>query len=187
MAGMDDVKVWKKLLIDGIPYEVMKSEHLKVAMGKWMEKTVLKNMLTGNTMQKTFREVDKVELADISYTNAEYSYKDQEGFHFMDTQTYEMIDLSSQVVWDAHYYLTPWDEVVLQVFNSQPINIQLEPAVVLEVEDTPPGEKWDTATGWKKPATTITGLQVQVPLFLKIWDKIRVDTRTGEYLWRAKE
>lgn len=187
MAGMDDVKVGKKLLIDGAPYEVTKSEHLKVAMGKGMEKTVLKNLLTGNTMQKTFREVDKVEFADITYSKAEYNYKDNENFYFMNVDTYETFELSFDVVDDAKYYLTEWDTIVIQEFNGKPINIQLEPSVVLEVEDTPPGEKWDTATWGKKPATTTTGLQLQVPLFLKIWEKIKVDTRTWEYLWRAKE
>ncbi|EKE29384.1 MAG: hypothetical protein ACD_2C00182G0009 [uncultured bacterium (gcode 4)] len=185
MAGMDDVKVGKKLLIDGIPYEVMKSEHLKVAMWKWMEKTVLKNMLTWNTMQKTFREVDKVEIADITYSNAEFLYKDAEGYNFMNTDNYEQSSLDEEVIWDNKFFLVEWDKVILNEFNGKPINIQVEPAVVLEVMDTPPGEKWDTATWWKKPATLSTGLVVQVPLFLKIWDKVRVDTRTYDYLWRV--
>lgn len=185
MAWMDDVKVGKKLLIDGIPYEVMKSEHLKVAMWKWMEKTVLKNLLTGNTMQKTFREVDKVEFANITNSNAEFLYKDSEWYNFMNLDTYDQISLSDEVIWEMKYFLVEWDKVMLQEFNGNAINVQVEPAVVLEVIETPPGEKWDTATGWKKPATLSTWLVVQVPLFLKAWDKVRVDTRTYEYLSRA--
>lgn len=185
MAWMDDVKVWKKLLIDWIPYEVLKAEHLKVAMWKWMEKTVLKNLLNGTTMQKTFREVDKVEVADITYANAEYLYPDSDGYNFMNTETYETINLDSEVIWDSKFFLSEWDKVVLQEFNGKPINIQVEPAVALEVVETPPGEKWDTATWWKKPATLSTWLVVQVPLFVKTWDKVRVDTRTKEYLSRA--
>lgn len=185
MAWMNDVKVGKKLLIDWIPFEVMKSEHLKVAMGKWMEKTVLKNLLTGNTMQKTFREVDKVEFADITYVSAEYLYADNEWFYFMKLDSYDQCTISKQVLGDAKYFLNEWDKVVLQEFNGETINVQLEPSVVLEIKDTPPWERWDTATGWKKPATLVTGFVVQVPLFLAIWDKIKVDTRSGEYLWRA--
>ncbi len=184
MAWMDDVKVWKKLLIDWVPYEVVKSEHLKVAMGKWMEKTVLKNLLNWTTMQKTFREVDKVEVADITYANAEFLYRDSEGYNFMNTETYDQISMDDEVIWDNKFFLVEWDKVVLQEFNWKPINVQVEPAVVLEVIDTPPGEKWDTATWGRKPATLSTWLTVQVPLFLKIWDKVKVDTRTQEYLWR---
>lgn len=185
MAWMEDVKVWKKIIIDWIPYEVIKSEHLKVAMWKWMEKTVLKNLLTWNTIQKTFREVDKVEFADITYSNAEFLYKDSEGFYFMNTETYEQFSINSDVIWDNKYFLQEWDKVIIQEFNWKPINIQVEPSVVLEIIDTPPGEKWDTATGWKKPATLSTWLVVQVPLFLAVWDKIKVDTREKCYLWRA--
>ncbi|MDD2487350.1 MAG: elongation factor P [Candidatus Gracilibacteria bacterium] len=185
MAGMEDVKVGKKLLIDGIPYEVLKAEHLKVAMGKGMEKTNLKNLLNGTTMQKTFREVDKIEVADITYANAEFLYADNEGFNFMNTDTYEQFNLDEEVIGDAKLFLVEGDKVVLQEFNGKPINIQLEPAVALEVAETPPGEKGDTATGGKKPATFTTGLVVQVPLFVKVGDKIRVDTRTKEYLSRA--
>lgn len=185
MAWMDDVKVGKKLLIDGIPYEVMKSEHNKVAQWKWMEKTVLKNLLTGNTVQRTFREVDKVEIANITISNAEYQYSDNDWFNFMNIENYDQIQLSKDVVADMKFFLVEWDRVMIQEFNGNPINVQVEPAVVLEVTETPPGEKWDTATWWRKPATLSTWLVVQVPLFVKPGDKVRVDTRTYEYLSRA--
>lgn len=185
MAWMDDVKIGKKLLIDWIPFEVMKSEHLKVAMWKWMEKTILKNLLNGNTMQKTFREVDKIEFADVTNANAEFQYKDSENYNFMNLDTYDQITLNYDVIGEMKYFLVEWDKVLLQVFNGNAINVQVEPAVVLEVIETPPGEKWDTATGWKKPATLSTWLVIQVPLFMKVWDKVRVDTRTYDYLSRA--
>lgn len=185
MANMDDVKIWKKLLIDWIPYEVIKSEHLKVAMWKWMEKTILKNLLNWSTQTKTFREVDKVEFAEITYSNVEFLYIDNDWYHFMNLENYDQISLDEKIVSDNKYFLVEWDKVVLQEFNWSAINIQIEPSVVLEITDTPPWEKWDTATWWKKPATLKTWLVVQVPLFLKIWDKIKVDTRTCNYLWRA--
>ena len=184
MAGMEDVKVGKKILVDGIPHEVMKMEHVKVAQGKGLERCVLKNLFTGNSVQRTFREVDVVEPADIGYLNTEFQYADSE-FHFMDTDTYEQIDLSKEVVGDAELFLVEGDKVILMTFEGRPINVQLEPSVTLEVTETPPGEKGDTATGGKKPATLSTGLVVQVPLFMKVGDRIKVDTRDHEYLGRA--
>lgn len=185
MAGMDDVKPGKKILVDGTPHEVLKMEHVKVAQGKGLERCVLKNLLTGNSVQRTFREVDVVQVADIGYLNTEFQYADMEGFHFMDTDTYEQIDLQKAVVGDADLFLVEGDKVILMTFEGRPINVNLEPSVTLEVIETPPGEKGDTATGGKKPATLSTGLVVQVPLFMKIGDKIKVDTRTHEYLGRA--
>jgi elongation factor P len=184
MSSMEDVKVGKKILVEGTPHEVMKMEHVKVAQGKGLQRCVLRNLLTGNSLQRTFREVDTVEPADIGYLNTEYQYADSE-FHFMDTDTYEQIDLSKEVVGDADLFLVEGDKVILMTFEGRPINVQLEPAVTLEVTETPPGEKGDTATGGKKPATLSTGLVVQVPLFMKEGDKVRVDTRTHEYLGRA--
>ena len=185
MAGLEDVKVGKKLLIEGIPYEVVKAEHLKVAMGKGMEKTTLKNLLTGNLIPKTFREVDKVEVATIDYARAEYLYKDTTAFYFMNTETYDQLELNTKVIGDSALFLSEGDKVVIQIFQENPINIQIEPSVTLEVIETPPGEKGDTATGGKKPATLSTGLVVQVPLFIKVGDMLRVDTRTRDYLNRA--
>jgi len=103
----------------------------------------------------------------------------------MNMDNYEQFNLWDEVIQDNKYFLSEWDKVIVQIFNERPINIQVEPAVVLTVLDTPPGEKWDTATGWKKPATLSSGLVVPVPLFVKIWDKLKIDTRTKEYLNRV--
>jgi elongation factor P len=103
----------------------------------------------------------------------------------MNQSTYEQVSLSKKALWWAEMFLKDWDKVTLQEFNGNPININLEPSCTLEVIDTPPWEKWDTATWWKKPATMSTGLVVQVPLFINIWDKLRIDTRTKEYQSRV--
>lgn len=182
---MEDVKVGKKILVDGNPYEVMKAEHLKVAMGKGMEKCVLKNLLTGNTIPKTFREVDPVEVADITYANAEFLYAGGDEYNFMNNETFEQVALSEDVINDSKYFLSEGDKIVIMEWNGKPINIELPPSVTLEVVETPPGEKGDTATGGSKPATLNTGLVVKVPLFMKVGEKVRVDTRTHEYLGRA--
>ncbi len=185
MAGLDDVKVGKKILVEGVPYEVVKAEHLKVAMGKGMEKCTLRNLLTGKVIPKTFREVDDVEPADINYFSSEYTYHDNEGFHFMNNETYDEIILSDDNIGDNKYFLSEGDKVKVMEWDGRAINIELPASVTLEVTDTPPGERGDTATGGSKPATLNTGLVVKVPLFMKIGEKVRVDTRTYEYLGRA--
>lgn len=185
MASMDDVKVGKKIIVDGNPYEVVKAEHLKVAMGKGMEKCTLRNLLTGNTIPKTFREVDPVEVADIVYTNAEYTYHDGEGFHFMNNETFEEITLSDEKIGDNKYFLIEGDKAIVMEWNGKPVNVEVPASVNLTVIETPPGEKGDTATGGTKAATLNTGLVVKVPLFMKEGELVRVDTRTHEYLGRA--
>lgn len=185
MASMEDVKTGKKILVDWVPHEVLKFEHVKVAQWKWLQRTSLKNLLTWNVISKTFREVDKIEEANISNSNAEFLYVDWTSFHFMNSETYDQFSLDEEVIWDDKYFLVEWDKVIIQEFNSRPINIQVPASVILEVIETPPWEKWDTATWWKKPATLSTNLIVNVPLFVKSWDKIKVDTRTKEYLGRA--
>lgn len=185
MAGQDDVKVGKKIIVDGAPYEVIKAEHLKVAMGKGMEKCTIKNLITGKVIPKTFREVDPVEAANVNYFSSEYTYHDGEWFHFMHADTYEEIVLDDEKIGDARYFLIEGDRIKIMEWNDTPINVELPPSVTLEVTDTPPGERGDTATGGSKPATLNTGLVVKVPLFMKIGEKVRVDTRTYEYLGRA--
>lgn len=186
MLSWSDLKPGKKIIYEGIPHEITAYEHLKVAMWKWLEKVSMRNLVTWNMLSNmTFREVDKFEEADVSSANYEYLYSDWSEYFFMNKDTYDQVSLTDKVVWDAKLFLTEWDKVVLQEYNWLPINITLEPSVTLEVIDTPPGEKWNTATGWKKPATLSTWLVVQVPLFMAIWDKVKVDTREKSYLWRA--
>ena len=181
----EDFKVGKKLVIDWVPYEITKFEHVKVARWWAVEKLVLVNLITGNSITRTLRESDKVEKANITHANAEFLYQDDEWYNFMNTDNFEQICLDETVVWEKKYFLVEWDKVILMEFEWKPINVDIEPSVTLEVIETPPGERWDTATWGKKPATLSTWLKVQVPLFVKNWDKIKVDTRTYEYLSRA--
>ncbi|MDD4151387.1 MAG: elongation factor P [Candidatus Gracilibacteria bacterium] len=186
MLSGSDLKPGKKIIYEGIPHEITAYEHLKVAMGKGLEKVSMRNLVTGNMLSNmTFREVDKFEEADVSSANYEYLYSDGSEYFFMNKDTYDQVSLTDKVVGDAKLFLTEGDKVVLQEYNGLPINITLEPSVTLEVIDTPPGEKGNTATGGKKPATLSTGLVVQVPLFMAIGDKVKVDTREKSYLGRA--
>ncbi len=186
MLFWTELKVGHKVIFEWSPYEITSSEHLKVAMWKGLSKVTMKNLVTWNVLSwKTFREVDKFEEADVSTSSYDFLYSEWDDYYFMNRETYEQVSLTKKALDWAELYLRDWDKVLLQEFNGEPINIKLDPAVVLEVIDTPPGEKWDTATWGKKPATLSTWLVVQVPLFIWIWEKLRIDTRTGSYLSRA--
>ncbi len=185
MYSASDLRPGKKFIMDGEPYECI--SYSQKVMGRWgsIINIKAKNLLTWATIPKTFSDHDKFEPADITVNNYDYLYNDGENYYFMNQNTFEQVEIAKDALGGAEDFLVDGQKVLLQEYNGQPINVQLEPSVVLEVIDTPPGEKWDTATGGKKPATLNTGLVVQVPLFIKPWDKIKVDTRTKEYLSRA--
>lgn len=185
MLSVTNLKPWRKILYKWAPYEVLKYDHHAMWRGGSVVNIQMKNLLTGSNISDTLRDSDVFEEADVHNSNYEYLYADPDNCFFMNTETYEQVELSKKIIWDNIYYLTEWGKVMLQIYDSLPINIQLEPSAVIEVTDTPPWEKWDTATWGKKPATLVTGLVVQVPLFINIWDKIRVDTRTKGYMSRA--
>ena len=185
MYNWNELKVWKKFLMDKKPYEVL--SYAQKVMWRWWSiiNIKAKNLLDNSIIQKTFSDKDNFEEADIVTRNYDYLYNDWENYFFMNRETYEQVSLNKKMLDGAELFLVDWDRVSLQEFNSNPININLEPSVILKVEDTPPGEKWDTATWWKKPAILNTWFTVQVPLFINIWDSVKIDTRTKEYLWRA--
>lgn len=185
MYGWNDLKVGKKFIMDWAPFQV--TSYAQKVMGRWWSiiNIKAKNLLTGATIPKTFSDHDKFEPADIVTNTYDYLYSDWFNYFFMNVKTYEQVELEKKALDWAELFLNDWDKVSLQEFNWVPINVNLDSSAVLEVTETPPGEKWDTATGWKKPATMTTGLVIQVPLFIKVWEKLKIDTRTKEYLWRA--
>jgi len=185
MYSSSEIKIGKKFIMDWAPYETVKYAQKVMWRGGSIINVKAKNLLTGATITKTFSDHDKFEEADIQMNSYDYLYNDWINYMFMNQDTYEQVELSKDVLGWAEMFLNDWDKVVLQEYNWNPININLEPTAVLEVIDTPPGEKWDTATGGKKPATMSTWLVIQVPLFIKIWDKLKIDTRTKEYQSRA--
>lgn len=185
MYSWNDLKPWIKFIMEGDPYEVLTYSQKVVWRWGSIINVKARNLLTGASVPKTFSDKDRFEPADVIKSSYEYLYNDTADFYFMNTSTYEQVAISADVVWDNAYFLIEGDKVALQEYNWAPINIETEISVVLEVTDTPPWEKWDTATWWKKPATLETGLVIQVPLFVNIWDKIKVDTRTKSYLSRA--
>jgi elongation factor P len=171
--------------MDEAPYEVV--SYAQKVMWRWgsIINIKAKNLLTWANVPRTFSDKDIFPPADITMNSYDYLYNDGENYYFMNQNTYEQVSLVKKTLDWAELFLQDWDKVSLQEFNGEPINVNLEPTCILEVMETPPGEKWDTATGWKKPATMSTWLVIQVPLFINVWDKLIIDTRTKEYRSRA--
>ncbi len=185
MYNASDLKVGKKFVMDDTPYEVV--SYAQKVMGRWgsIINIKAKNLLTGSNIPKTFSDHDRFPPADITTNNYDYLYNDGTNYHFMNNETFESVELAKETLAWAELFLIDGDKVSLQEYNGAPINVNLEPTCTLEVEETPPGEKGNTVTWGKKPATMTTGLVIQVPLFIKIWDKLIIDTRTKEYRSRA--
>lgn len=185
MYNANELKVWKKFIIDDQPYEVLSYAQKVMWRGGSIINIKIKNLLTWANLPKTLSDSDKFAPADITTNEYDYLYNDGENYYFMNNTTFEQVSLEKKSLDWAELFLIDGNKVLLQEFNWNPININLEPTCILEVTETPPWEKWDTATGWKKPATMNTWLVIQVPLFINIGDKLVIDTRTKEYRSRA--
>jgi elongation factor P len=187
MATSNDLKNGLVLNIDGQLWTVIEFQHVKPGKGPAFVRSKLKNVLTGKVVERTFNAGVKVETANVDKREMNYLYNDGSGYVFMDNQNYEQMNLSNEVVGDAKDYLLENQEAIVAVYEGNPIYVDLPASVVLEITFTEPGLQGDRSSGGTKPATVETGLQIQVPLFIEQNTKVRVDTRTGEYLGRVTE
>lgn len=185
MLGITEIKSGKNILWEGSPYVVMYAEHSKTGRAGAVLRTKLKNLLTGNVLEKTFNGSDKVDEADMSKTKAQYLYPEHDGFVFMDTVSYDQFSLPKDVVGEANLYLLEGTEVTVLNFNDTPVNIELPIKVTLKVVEAPPGIKGDTAGTGGKVVVMETGLKVSAPLFINEGDKLIINTETGSYVSRA--
>lgn len=174
------------ILLEGQPYQVVTYMLRPNSRGAAKMVTKLKNLLTGSTVEKTFGSGDVLDDADIAKARAQYLYNDGTHYIFMDNDTYEQFEFSSEKIGDDKDFLVDNMEVNVMKFNDNPINIELPPTITLEIVQTDPGVRGDTATGGTKPATLETGVVVAVPLFVNQGEKIVVNTLTREYKERAK-
>ncbi len=181
----NDLRVGTCIEVDGALYVVTAFQHTKV--GKWgaIIKTKLRDINTGLTVEKSFRAGEKVARVILEGKPAQYMYKTGNEYHFLQLETYEEIALPEDLVGEARDFLVENLEVEILTHEGKPISVNVPPFVELEVVDTPPGVRGDTASGGSKPATLETGLVIQVPLFVDRGDRLRIDTRTREYLERA--
>jgi len=185
VASTNDLKNGMVLDLDGQLWTVLWFQHHKPGKGNTVVRTKLKNVMSGKIVDKTFNSDTKVDTATVDRREMQYLYHDGDGYVFMDTQTYDQLVLSEDTVGDAKNYLLDNQMATVAVHEGNPLYIDLPASVELEITYTEPGLQGDRSTGGNKPATVETGLQVQVPLFLTTGEKIKVDTRTGEYLGRV--
>jgi len=185
LISTNDLRTGVTVEIDGDVYMVVDFQHVKPGKGAAFVRTKIKNIKTGQVFERNFRAGEKLNRAMVERKTMQYLYSEGNVYYFMDTQTYEQIPLIEDQMGDAIKYLKENMEVMVMFYDGVSIGIELPTFVELEVTQTEPGFKGDTATGGSKPATLETGLTVQVPLFINIGDVIRVDTRTGEYLSRV--
>ena len=164
---------------------VVEFQHVKPGKGGAFVRTKLKNYRTGAVLERTYRADEKLALAIIDKKEMQYLYRDGDDYTFMDAETYEQVPVAGADLGDSVKYFKEGDTVVLPTYQGQVVGVELPAAVVLEITQTDPGVQGDRVSGARKPATTETGLVVQVPLFVETGHRIKVDTRSGEYIERA--
>jgi elongation factor P len=174
-----------KIELDGEPFVIVYFQHVKPGKGGAFVRTKVKNLKTGRVLDRRFRSGERVELADVEERTMQYLYLDGEQLVFMDTESYEQTPFNKEQVGEARQFLKENLDVAVLFWRDQPINVELPNFVEAVIKDCEPGEKGDTASNVTKPATLETGAVVQVPLFVKQGQTIRVDTRSGEYVERV--
>lgn len=185
MVSAGDFRNGVTLEIDGNIYQIIEFQHVKPGKGAAFVRTKLKNIINGGVVEKTFRPTEKFPTARIDRVEMQYLYNDGDLFYFMNTETYDQIALNNETIGDALKFVKENEMVKVCSHNGNVFAVEAPLFVELEVTDTEPGFKGDTATGATKPATVETGAVVYVPLFVETGDKLKIDTRTGEYLSRV--
>lgn len=176
-----------KVMLDGDPCVILENEFVKPGKGQAFSRVRLRNLKTGRVWDRTFRSGESLEGADVVDRDMQYLYTDGEYWHFMEPDTFEQHQTDATTVGDAALWLREQDSVIITLYNGAPLVVTPPNHVDLTIVETDPGLKGDTAQGGTKPAKLATGAVVKVPLFLNEGEVVRVDTRTGEYLSRAKE
>ncbi|GAA2478595.1 elongation factor P [Terrabacter carboxydivorans] len=187
MASTNDLKNGMVLNIEGQLWSVVEFQHVKPGKGPAFVRTKLKAVLSGKVVDKTFNAGTKVETSNVDKRTMQYLYKDGTDFVFMDTDTYDQLNVSETVVGDAANYLLENQNALVATNEGLPLYVELPASVVLEITHTEPGLQGDRSTGGTKPATLETGAQINVPLFLETGTRVKVDTRDGSYLGRVND
>lgn len=183
----NEFKSGLKVMLDGQPCNIIENEFVKPGKGQAFNRVKLRNLNTGRVLEKTFKSGESLPAADVVEMELQYLYNDGEMFHFMHPETYEQYAASETAVGEAKNWIKEQDNCTVTLWNGEPIAVTASNFVSLKVTETDPGLKGDTATGGSKPATLETGAVVRVPLFINEGDLLKIDTRTGEYVSRAKE
>jgi elongation factor P len=185
--SITDLKKGTIFQFDGVPYRVVEYNQKVMGRGGSIVNVRIKSLLDGKVLEKTFKGNEQLDSADVAYQNVQYLYNDGATFYFMDEQTFEQFEIPADIIGDGAGYLKEGDRVQAQLFDGRVINVELAKNVPLEVTYTENVVKGDTTSSVLKDATLETGITIKVPAFIKQGDIIKVDTRTGEYLERAKD
>ena len=185
MVSTNDMRPGQTLDIEGKLFTITYYQHVKPGKGQAFVKTKLKNVKTGAVVERTFRADEKVNLAVLDKREMQYLYEDDAGLVFMDTEIYEQVHVDPELLGDARKFLKDGTLCNVPVYEGTPIGAEMPVVAELEITDTEPGMKGDRVSGALKPATVETGAIIQVPLFLEKGERIKVDTRSGEYMSRA--
>jgi len=174
-------------MVEGSPFVILDFQHVKPGKGNQFTRTKMRNLLTGQQLERTFKSGERFEVPDVMNKEMSFLYKDDNGYNFMDKENFEQICIMETEIGDAKNYLTENLEVVVLFYNERPVSVDVPKAVHLRVAKTDPGMRGDTVTGATKPATLESGLIVKVPLHISEGDLLRVDTATGDYVARVTE
>lgn len=185
MISTNEFRTGVTIEVDGEIYTVIEFQHVKPGKGAAFVRSKLKNIKTGGVQEKTFRAGEKVARAHIDRREMQYLYNSGDQYTLMDMETYDQMNLSEDQLGDAVKYLKENMELIVHLYQGIPVGVDLPNSVVLEVIETDPGFRGDTATGGSKPAKLETGVVVQVPFFINVGDALKIDTRTGQYIERA--
>ena len=190
MAGIYEVSDFRnglKIEMDGYPWAIVAFQHVKPGKGNAFTRTKLRNLVLGTTIERTFKSGEKFPQADIEMKEMQFLYKQQDSFHFMDTTNYEQVNLAADNLGDEKSLLKDNTVVNILFYKGKAISVELPTFVQLQVKETEPGIRGDTATGTLKPATLETGAIVNVPLFINQGDVLKIDTRSFEYVERVNQ
>ncbi len=179
-------KAGLKVLLDGVPHNMIANEFVKPGKGQAFNRVKLKNLVNGRLIEKTYKSGETLEVADLVENEMQYLYRDGEEWHFMDPTTYEQLAISSEVVADVGRWLLEQDVCRVMLFNGAPMSVEPPIFVELKVIEADPSVRGDTVSNVTKNVTLITGAVVKTPVFVDVGDVVKVDTRTGEYVGRAK-
>ncbi len=182
----NEFKSGLKVMLDGDPCSILENEFVKPGKGQAFNRVKLRNLKTGRVLERTFKSGESLSGADIIEVEMEYLYNDGDAWHFMVPENYEQHAIANQLIGDAAQWLKAQDICIIMLWNGQPISVVPPNFVVLKVTETEPAIRGDTVSGATKSATLETGAVVRVPLFINEGDLLKVDTRTGTYVSRAK-
>lgn len=187
MYELSDFHKGLRVMVEGSPYQVIDFQHVKPGKGNQFTRTRLRNLLTGQQLERTFKSGERFEVPDVQNVEMTFLYKDDNGYNFMNQTNYEQITILPNEIGDAGNYLTENLQVVVLFYNERPVSVDVPKTVNLKIAKTEPGVKGDRVTGATKQATLETGLVVNVPLHINEGDVVRVDTHEGSYLSRVND